>query len=155
MKPPPRNAVLVTLAWMSGCAVVGPATADDLAPREIRPLEARRFSTGHGSHLPPHRRERALNWGQWRGPWGTGSAPPDADPPIHWNEQQNVRWKIPVVGRGHSTPIVWDDYVLLTTAEPIGEALPPRYSGAPGAHDNLPITHRHPLQYSIGLDQCR
>lgn len=82
------------------------------------------------------------NWPQWRGPRGTGVAP-HADPPVRWSETQNIRWKIALPGRGHSTPIVWGDRVFLTTAVPYGEALKPRYSGAPGAHDNLPITHRH------------
>ena len=82
------------------------------------------------------------NWPQWRGPQGTGVAP-HADPPVRWSETQNIRWKIALPGRGHSTPIVWADRVFLTAAVPYGEALKPRYSGAPGAHDNLPITHRH------------
>ena len=84
------------------------------------------------------------NWGQWRGPLATGEAPL-ADPPIAWSETAseslNIRWKTSIPGRGHATPIVWDDHIFVTTAVPIGDALPPRYSGAPGAHDNLPITH--------------
>jgi outer membrane protein assembly factor BamB len=84
------------------------------------------------------------NWGQWRGPESTGVAPL-GDPPLHWNEEdgENLRWKTAIPGRGHSTPIVWNDRVFLTTAIPFGEALPPRPSTAPGNHDNLPVTHRH------------
>jgi outer membrane protein assembly factor BamB len=83
------------------------------------------------------------NWPQWRGPLGTGVAP-DADPPVEWSERdsQNVRWKTELPGRGHSTPIVWGDRLFLTAAIPVGKALPPRYSKAPGAHDNVPVTHR-------------
>jgi outer membrane protein assembly factor BamB len=82
-------------------------------------------------------------WGQWRGPLGTGVAP-QANPPIHWNEADgiNIRWKTPLPGLGHSTPIVWGDRIFLTTAIPHGTALEPRYSRAPNAHDNLPVTHR-------------
>src|SRR5688572_31116628 len=80
-------------------------------------------------------------WPQWRGPLGTGVAP-SARPPIEWSETKNVRWKIALPGKGHSTPAIWGDRVFVTTAAPIGTASPPRYSGAPGAHDEDPISHR-------------
>ena len=88
--------------------------------------------------------EPADQWPQWRGPRSTGVAP-KADPPLTWNEEEgdNVRWKTPIPGRGLSTPIVWGDRVFLTTAIPVGDSLPPRFSQAPGNHDNLPVTHRH------------
>lgn len=83
------------------------------------------------------------NWAQWRGPLGTGVAP-EADPPVVWNERdaQNIRWKTALPGRGHSTPIIWGDRIFLTASIPIGEALKPRFSTAPGSHDNAPITHK-------------
>jgi outer membrane protein assembly factor BamB len=80
-------------------------------------------------------------WPQWRGPLATGEGP-EADPPTVWSEQQNVRWKVRLPGLGHSSPIVWRDTLLVTTAIPVGEAFAPIYSQAPGAHDNAPITHR-------------
>jgi len=86
--------------------------------------------------------ESVQNWPQWRGPLGTGAAP-QADPPLEWSEDQNVRWKIALPGVGHSTPIIWGNRVFVTTAIPYGDALKPRYSGAPGAHDNVPVTHHH------------
>jgi outer membrane protein assembly factor BamB len=83
------------------------------------------------------------NWPQWRGPLATGAAP-HADPPLVWDSDgTNIRWKTPIPGRGHSTPIVWGDRIFLTAAVPYGDALPPRPSTAPGNHDNLPVTHRH------------
>ena len=84
------------------------------------------------------------NWPQWRGPLGTGAAPA-GDPPLVWNEEagKNIRWKTAIPGRGHSTPIVWDDLIFLTTAVAVGEPVSPRPSTAPGNHDNLPVTHRH------------
>ena len=81
-------------------------------------------------------------WPQWRGPLGTGEAP-GAKPPREWSEDKNVRWKTPLPGLGHSTPVIAGDKVFVTTAVPIGEKLPPKYSGVPGAHDNLPVTQRH------------
>src|SRR5688572_3651673 len=70
------------------------------------------------------RGDAADNWAQWRGPLATGVAP-HGDPPLNWNEADgtNIRWKTEIPGRGHSTPIVWNDRVFLTTAIPIGEPL--------------------------------
>ena len=82
------------------------------------------------------------DWPQWRGPLGTGVAP-NADPPMEWSETKNVRWKVALPGKGHSTPIVWGDRIFLTTAVPYGEALPPKHSTAPGTHDGVPVTQRH------------
>jgi outer membrane protein assembly factor BamB len=55
------------------------------------------------------------NWGQWRGPLGTGNAP-QANPPSEWSETKNVKWKVKVPGSGTSTPIVWGDKIFLLTA---------------------------------------
>jgi outer membrane protein assembly factor BamB len=59
-------------------------------------------------------------WPTWRGPLNTGEAPA-ARPLVEWSETKNVRWKIPIPGRGKSSPIVWRDTVYVTTAVP-GEA---------------------------------
>lgn len=81
-------------------------------------------------------------WPRWRGPLDTGVAP-HANPPVEWSERKNVRWKIEIPGKGHSTPVLWGDRVFVTTAVPEGEALPAKFSGAPGGHDEAPVTHRH------------
>lgn len=82
------------------------------------------------------------NWPAWRGPLATGVAPL-ADPPTTWDaDGKNTRWKTPIPGRGHSTPIVWGDRIFLTAAIPFGDPLPARPSTAPGNHDNLPVTHK-------------
>jgi outer membrane protein assembly factor BamB len=81
-------------------------------------------------------------WPQWRGPLSNGFAP-RANPPIEWSEQKNVRWKIPLPGQGHSSPIVFGDRVVLTAAVPFGEARSPVYDSAPGVHDSVPVTHTH------------
>jgi outer membrane protein assembly factor BamB len=82
------------------------------------------------------------NWPQWRGPLATGVAP-RGDPPIEWSEDKNVRWKVELPGRGHSTPIIWGNRIFLTAAVPFGPKLEPRKSGRPGAHDNLAVSQRH------------
>src|SRR5213596_176197 len=82
------------------------------------------------------------NWPQWRGPLANGVAPL-ANPPIHWSETNNVRWKIALPGKGHSSPIVFGDSVYVLAAVPVGEAQKPVYDDAPGVHDSTPVTHRH------------
>ena len=64
------------------------------------------------------------HWPQWRGPLGTGEAP-DGDPPVEWSETKNVRWKVEIPGKGHASPVVWGDYVFVTTAVPTGEKMQP------------------------------
>ena len=85
-------------------------------------------------------------WPQWRGPLGTGVAP-DADPPLEWSEDKNIRWKIDLPGKGHSTPVVWKNRLFLTTAVPFGPEMPAKYSGWPNAHDEVAITHR--IQFKV------
>lgn len=55
------------------------------------------------------------NWPQWRGPLANGLAP-EAEPPLVWSEDRNVKWKVPIPGRGTSTPIIWGDRVFILTA---------------------------------------
>jgi len=82
-------------------------------------------------------------WTQWRGPTGTGAAVKDANPPETWSETENIRWKTKLPGLGHSSPVVAGDLVFVTTAIPQGETQPSKFSGAPGAHDNLPVKQAH------------
>lgn len=75
-------------------------------------------------------------WAHWRGPTGTGVSP-TADPPLHWDETSNIRWKTAIPGQGHSTPVLWENSLFLTTALAHGEKLPVRHEHADGAHDNM------------------
>jgi len=56
-----------------------------------------------------------MNWPQWRGPLANGVAPA-GDPPVEWSESRNVKWKVEIPGRGHATPIVWGDQMILLSA---------------------------------------
>lgn len=94
------------------------------------------------SSTPGDDSARMQNWAEWRGPLRTGVAP-FADPPVEWNEKQNIRWKLKMPGLGHSSPIVWQDSVFLTTAIPYGPQLDPVPVTAPGAHDNVDVTQKH------------
>ncbi|MFK7779066.1 MAG: PQQ-binding-like beta-propeller repeat protein [Gimesia sp.] len=57
------------------------------------------------------------DWRVWRGPNANGVAAVGETPVLKWNESQNIRWKVPVPGRGHSSPIVVNDRVLISTAD--------------------------------------
>lgn len=58
------------------------------------------------------------DWPTWRGPNGNGTAIESVSTaksyPIRWSESENVRWKLPLPGRGASTPIEVGGLVVLT-----------------------------------------
>ena len=58
-------------------------------------------------------------WPTWRGPNISGVAPV-SNPPIHWSETTNIRWKVEVPGRGSASPVIWDNRVFVLTAVPAG-----------------------------------
>ncbi len=55
------------------------------------------------------------NWPQWRGPSETGAAT-DGKPPVEFSETKNVKWKTEIPGKGHATPIIWGDQIIVLTA---------------------------------------
>jgi outer membrane protein assembly factor BamB len=76
---------------------------------------------------------RPSNWPQWRGPDGQGVSV-EKGLPSEWSETKNVKWKTPIAGRGHSSPIVWGKRIFLTTALD-GDVIPGRTAG---------VTHKLP-----------
>lgn len=59
----------------------------------------------------------AENWGHWRGPNGNSTAA-SGNPPTEWSETKNVKWKVPLPGRGSGSPVVWGNQVFVVTAAP-------------------------------------
>jgi len=57
---------------------------------------------------------RAEEWPAWRGPRGDGTST-EAGVPLRWGATENVAWKTPIPGKGHSSPVVWGDRVFVTT----------------------------------------
>jgi outer membrane protein assembly factor BamB len=57
----------------------------------------------------------AADWPQFRGPGGQGHSA-ETGLPVEWSESKNVAWKVPVPGRGWSSPVVSRSRVWLTTA---------------------------------------
>jgi outer membrane protein assembly factor BamB len=70
------------------------------------------------------------HWPQWRGPYLNGMARGDA--PTDLSGPKSMRWKTPIPGRGHSTPVVWGDRIFLTTAIPAGTPPPPQQAAQTG-----------------------
>jgi outer membrane protein assembly factor BamB len=56
----------------------------------------------------------AGEWPGWRGPRGDGTSD-ETHVPLRWGPTENIAWKVPIPGRGYSSPIVWGDRVYLTT----------------------------------------
>ena len=60
------------------------------------------------------------NWSQWRGPLATGAAE-KGNPPVEFSETKNLKWKTPIPGKGHATPVVWKKNIIVQTAIPTAE----------------------------------
>lgn len=80
-----------------------------MAPRLIRC-----FVLAIGCWLFATTGTRAENWPQWRGPRGDGVSRDAA--PLAWDgpSGQNVRWRISLPDRGHSSPVVFEQRVFVT-----------------------------------------
>ena len=79
----------------------------------------------------------SADWPQWRGPSADGVSE-EKGLPLEWGPELNILWKRPLPGLGTSTPIVWKDFVFVTSQ--IGEG--PRdaksqdFAGASTAREN-------------------
>jgi len=96
------------LALLAGLLLLG-ASAQELAGQGAGSVDdlAVRMVADEGAG--------AAFWPRWRGPSGQGVATGGGYPDT-WSATENVQWKAPVPGTGNSSPIVWGDYVFLTTA---------------------------------------
>jgi outer membrane protein assembly factor BamB len=58
----------------------------------------------------------AENWPGWRGPRGDGSSL-ELKTPTRWGgaDGTNIAWKVEIPGRGHASPIVWQDRLFLVS----------------------------------------
>ncbi len=56
-------------------------------------------------------------WPGFRGPWGLGFIE-NAKTASEWSVSifKGVKWKTPIPGLGHSSPVIWDDCLFVTTA---------------------------------------
>ncbi len=90
----------------------------------------------------------AANWPQWRGPDGSGIST-EKNLPAEWTPTKNIKWKTPISGRGHSSPIVWGNKIFLTTAiegelVPDAKAAKHMIEGKEYVHpDSVGANHKH------------
>ena len=55
------------------------------------------------------------NWPEWRGIYNTGAVTAGKTP-TEFSETKNVKWKIEIPGKGHATPIIWGNQIIIQTA---------------------------------------
>jgi outer membrane protein assembly factor BamB len=58
----------------------------------------------------------ALVWPEFRGPSRSGIAPEGCSPPVTWSETENIAWKTAIPHFGHSSPVIAEGKLWLTTA---------------------------------------
>jgi len=59
----------------------------------------------------------ADDWPWWRGPNLDAIALGKKAPPLKWSATENILWKADVPGRGHGSPILYGNRVILATAD--------------------------------------
>jgi outer membrane protein assembly factor BamB len=107
--------------------------------------------------LPQGSAAGETNWPQWRGPDGSGVSA-EKGLPEEWGEAKNVRWKTPLPGKGHSSPVVWGKRVFVTTAiegpvVPGAKAAEHKMGGQVWRHpDSVGADRRHTFKV-IALDR--
>jgi len=91
------------------------------------------------------------DWPGWRGPSRDGRSP-ETGFPTRWSPTENVKWKAPIPGQGHSSPIVVGERVMVTTClDEGGERKMLCYSTADGrrlwerALFKAPLERKHAL----------
>lgn len=60
------------------------------------------------------------NWPHWRGPYHNGISD-SKNLPMKWSVTENIKWKIPLPSWGAATPVIWGDFIFITSpskAEP-------------------------------------
>src|SRR5438045_3785493 len=75
----------------------------------------------------------AANWPQWRGPNLNGSTTAAHDLPVTWSETENILWRAQMPSWSAATPIIWEDTIFVTSAEPGSPQLTRGRHGPPPA----------------------
>lgn len=100
----------VCVGWAGGCGRRGRPRG---VPQGTPVVE--KSGTVESDQALPEVEVAADDWPWWRGPTRDGVST-DAAPPTTWSPTENVVWKTPIPGRGHSSPTVWKERVFLATA---------------------------------------
>jgi outer membrane protein assembly factor BamB len=98
----------------------------------------------------------AENWPQWRGPSGQGISA-ERQLPTEWAVDKNVSWKVELPGSGQSSPIVWGNFLFVTSVIegeviPGAKAVPHTMDGKPWLHpDSVAADRKHTFKV-LALD---
>ena len=106
---------------LSGVALVGSGVSMETAPQALAAQQTG-GTDGSGIRMVPVQGEGSRYWPRWRGPSGQGLVEGSSYPDT-WSETENILWKMPVLGSGNSSPVVWGDRIFLTTSYNRGERL--------------------------------
>src|SRR5581483_326979 len=123
----PRRMILNGSTWMGAA--------------ETKAIPARRILTTSIS-TPPNTAEAApadANWPGFRGKDGSGVAD-GQNLPAKWDGKtgQNILWRTPIPGLGHSSPIVWGQHIFVTSAvssDPNATFKPGQYGDGDASED--------------------
>lgn len=98
-----RYTAILVLAAALGC---GAASAPPASP----------LSKGKAAIVDTAVAYAPSDWPNRRGPTANLIAPEAAAPPLKWSASKNILWKAPLTGRGHASPIVVGDRVIIAAA---------------------------------------
>lgn len=107
----PHDMPIRRRAWLGGVAASGATALTILGPTANQTGNAAAAGTAAGA-----RPGSQTAWWTWRGPNGNNIAA-SAEFKQTVLSRENVVWQAPVPGRGHSSPIVTDEAIYLTTAD--------------------------------------
>jgi len=90
------------------------------------------------------------NWPQFRGAQSDGLAT-GATLPDTWSTTKNVVWKADIPGWGWSSPVIWGDKILITSAVSENKREKLKVGGYPGGHVKPTDVHRW-MTYCLDFD---
>ena len=86
--------------------------------------------------------EETANWPQFRGSGARGVAK-GKGLPTTWSTTENVKWCVPVPGRGWSSPVIWGDKVFLSSAISTGKEKTVKKGLYFGGNEQTPSPNQH------------
>lgn len=114
--PPPRHGTRGSRPSMQQSELPGDAGSIVSSPTTNNTASASQDSavTLIGTNELAPKSSMKETWTRFRGPLGQGVSD-DANIPMEWSDQKNLKWKTPMPGAGASSPILTDTHVILTT----------------------------------------
>ena len=83
------------------------------------------------------------NWPEWRGLYNNGAVNGGATA-VEFSETKNVKWKTEIPGKGHATPIIWGNQIIVQTAVPTDKKVekPDAGPASPMAPNQTDLVHQ-------------